>query len=145
MNCAETVAELGAYLDGQLALGVRSGLELHLADCVQCRERFAREAQLERVIAHSLRAAPERAAQDAAWDHALTRAFAAAPLPVTATSWWARFQRPPPRSQLRWFALVASLALLATFSMAGLGLRRTLHATAPLESGQLNPIPASAR
>jgi len=145
MNCAESVAELGAYLDGQVPRGVSDGLELHLAGCPACRERFAREAQLEGVIAGALRASPEPAVDDAIWRRALDLTLVAAPEPASGTSWWARFSRAPARSKLRWFALVASLALLATFSMAGLGLRRSLHATAPPASDRQDAGPGPSR
>jgi anti-sigma factor RsiW len=145
MNCAETVAELGAYLDGQVQPGVSAGLDAHLAGCPACRERFAREAGFEGAVARALRSSPDQAQDDAAWEHALERTLAGAPHPVTPAAWWGRFRRPPSLSQLRWFALVASLALLATFSMAGLGLRRSLHATTPTAIDQQHALPGISR
>lgn len=131
MTCAKAVALLGAYLDGQVPVGDAAGLDTHLAACAVCRERFAREARFEGMVARALQAAPDQTLDDAGWEHALEATLAAAASPVMPAPWWARFRHPPSRSQLRWFALVASLALLATFSMAGFGLRRSLHVAIP--------------
>jgi predicted anti-sigma-YlaC factor YlaD len=157
MTCAEAVAQLGGYLDGQLAPSVRAELDAHLAACARCRAQFAREAEFEAVVARSLRAAPDPAQDDAVWERALAASFAtgatgatgaagsAAPPAATRAPWWARFRHPPSRRQLRWFALAASLALLATFSMAGFGLRRALHATAPSATDQQHALPGAVR
>jgi anti-sigma factor RsiW len=144
-TCAGTVAQLDGYLDGQLAPAARADLDMHLADCSQCRERFAREAAFETVLARSLRSAPDQVRDDASWAQALDAAMNAPERPAAPPPWWARFRHPPSPRQLRWFALVASLALLATFSMAGFGLRRALHASAPAATDQQHALPGTAR
>lgn len=36
MNCADFMAEIGNYLDGETAAGVKATLEQHLAHCRTC-------------------------------------------------------------------------------------------------------------
>ena len=37
LRCDDVIAELSAFLDDDLALEVRRGIELHLGDCRTCR------------------------------------------------------------------------------------------------------------
>ncbi len=143
MNCAAAISELGCYLDGQVPPASAAGLEAHLAGCAACRERFDREARCEGAVARALCSSPDQARDDAGWERALASTLAPAATP--AAPWWALLRQPPSPGQLRWFALVASLVLLATFSMAGLGLRRSAHASASSTPDALPALPGISR
>ncbi len=137
MICAEVLAALPAQHDGELPAAAAAEIAAHLAQCPACRLQGEQEAALAGWIARALRAPVDPTADEVAWARALAQAIPADPAPRVQSSWWRRLHQQPSARQLRWMALAASLALLATFSMAGLGLRRALHlgevpvATAP--------------
>ena len=49
-DCAEAVAEIYGFLDGELDAGVMSEIEAHLRRCSPCLEAFDFEVELRRVI-----------------------------------------------------------------------------------------------
>jgi mycothiol system anti-sigma-R factor len=49
-GCAELLAKLEAYLDGELASEGRQELEQHIADCFPCADRASLERQLRTLI-----------------------------------------------------------------------------------------------
>jgi hypothetical protein len=53
-ECEAVQAELGAYLDGELAAAEQTAVQRHLETCAACREELA----LLRLVAHSLSLAP---------------------------------------------------------------------------------------
>lgn len=58
MTCAELRRFLSAYLDSELETTTSLAVNDHLERCDDCRERFEREAQLERGIRDELQATP---------------------------------------------------------------------------------------
>jgi len=49
-DCGETIRELEAFLDSQLAPEIRAGIEAHLGGCNDCLQAFDFHAELRMVI-----------------------------------------------------------------------------------------------
>ena len=129
MNCDEAAKLWSPARDGQLEHHRQAELEAHLARCPACRQRVADDDRLDLAIGVAVMAA----------------AIAVAPA-EPLHPWWSALAHPPTSAQLRWFALVASLVLLAFFSMAGLGLRHPFHqAPTPSAQGAPGSLPDAGR
>ena len=49
-DCAETIRELEAFLDSELAPEIRTGIQTHLGGCNDCLQAFDFHAELRAVI-----------------------------------------------------------------------------------------------
>ncbi|HWL45075.1 MAG TPA: zf-HC2 domain-containing protein [Ilumatobacter sp.] len=49
-NCRETIAELDAFLDGELSDDVRTHIHAHLEGCTDCLSAFDFQAELKAAI-----------------------------------------------------------------------------------------------
>ena len=145
MNCDEAAKLWSPARDGQLEHHRQAELEAHLARCPACRQRVADDDRLDLAIGAALNRTADALAVDDRWHRALAAAIAVAPA-EPLHPWWSALAHPPTSAQLRWFALVASLVLLAFFSMAGLGLRHPFHqAPTPSAQGAPGSLPDAGR
>jgi anti-sigma factor RsiW len=132
MTCDEALAAVEADRDGELRPSQQALLQAHLARCAACRVRSEQDGRADHAISAALGRSPDPRADAAVFARALAGAglgtSTAQALPVPR---WRHWANQPPSSRMRWLALVASLALLAFFSLAGLGLRRSHPATPP--------------
>ena len=146
MNCDEAATLWSPARDGELERKRQDELEAHLATCAACRQRVADDDRLDQDIAAALKRPGDPQADVVRWNRALAAAIAGAPVEARRQPWWTALARRPTSSQLRWFALAASLALLAFFSMAGLGLRHSFHQpAAPAAQGPAGNLPDGGR
>jgi len=127
LDCAEVLLLSGPHLDAELDRALGRRVQAHLAGCPDCRLRLARERALELRIASSLRRSEHD--QERCWRRAVERALPA-PLPGPGAH-QQLFPRSFP-STARWFALAASLLVLAALASVGLGLRHR-HPWLPLD------------
>jgi mycothiol system anti-sigma-R factor len=54
-DCADTIRELEAFLDSELAPEIRAGIEAHLGDCNDCLQAFDFHAELRTIIREKCR------------------------------------------------------------------------------------------
>jgi len=57
-DCNETLNELQAYLDHELSVEVREGVDAHLSGCLDCLQAFDFHAELKMVISSKCQSEP---------------------------------------------------------------------------------------
>ncbi len=119
MKCADVIPYIGPYLDSELDATTTFQIQAHLTRCPRCRMRFDQEHALEIRIAEAL-AVPSAPDQGRRWERILRRAL---PGPQAERSSWGALRISSDSAGADWFALAASVVLLAALASAGLGLR----------------------
>jgi hypothetical protein len=147
MNCKETILELSAYLDNEVAETTRVSIESHVASCSACRARLD---ELRR-ISHGIAALPHLPAP-AAFADDVRRRIRAAHTPPPSPSWWDWLITPAwmklPLQAVALIALFIGIAMLVQTdrpqSRTSIANMKKMDVARRNESVQSSPIPGEA-